>query len=257
MWLKVLVGIILFALIAPVLVIIPISFTSVSFFEFPPPGYSTKWYESFFSNSEWVEATFRSLTIALLTAILATTLGIMAALAVTRLRFWGKQAFMSLMVAPMIIPLIIIGVALYHSFAPLNLSNSILGLVLAHTIIAIPIVFVTVTASLTGVDRNLELAAMGLGSTPLGAFFKITLPLIQPAVLSGSLFAFIISFDEVVVSIFLAGSNTKTLPIALWENLRIQVDPTMAAVSTILIVVTVSIFLLQSLVSARKAARLK
>ncbi|AOV07948.1 ABC transporter permease [Sporosarcina ureilytica] len=257
MWLKILVGIILFALIAPVLVIIPMSFTSVSYFEFPPPGYSTKWYASFFSNSEWVEATFRSLTIALLTALLATTLGIMASLAVTRLSFWGKQAFMLFMVAPMIIPLIIIGVALYHSFAPLSLSNSILGLVLAHTIIAIPIVFVTVTASLKGVDRNLELAAMGLGSTPLGAFFKITLPLIRPAVLSGSLFAFIISFDEVVVSIFLAGSNTKTLPIALWENLRIQVNPTMAAVSTILIGVTVTIFLFQSLVSARKAARLK
>ena len=257
MWLKVIVGIILVALIAPILVIIPMSFTSVSYFEFPPPGYSTKWYESFFSNSEWVEATFRSLTIAVFTAILATTLGIMSSLSVTRLNFWGKQAFMSLMVAPMIIPLIIIGVALYHSFAPLGLSNRILGLVLAHTIIAIPIVFVTVTASLKGVDRNLELAAMGLGSTPLGAFFKVTLPLIRPAVLSGSLFAFIISFDEVVVSIFLAGSKTKTLPIALWENLRIQVDPTMAAVSTILIGVTVSVFLIQSLMSARKAARLK
>lgn len=257
MWLKVIVGIILVALIAPILVIIPMSFTSVSYFEFPPPGYSTKWYTSFFSNSEWVEATFRSLTVALFTAVLAATLGIMASLAVTRLNFWGKQVFMSLMVAPMIIPLIIIGVALYHSFAPLGLSNSILGLVLAHTIIAIPIVFVTVTASLKGVDRNLELAAMGLGSTPLGAFFKVTLPLIRPAVLSGALFAFIISFDEVVVSIFLAGSKTKTLPIALWENLRIQVDPTMAAVSTILIGVTVSVFLIQSLMSARKAARLK
>ena len=209
MWLKVIVGIILVALIAPILVIVPISFSSVSYFEFPPPGYSTKWYANFFSNSEWVEATFRSLTIALFTAILAATLGIMASLAVTRLNFWGKQVFMSLMVAPMIIPLIIIGVALYHSFAPLGLSNSMLGLVLAHTIIAIPIVFVTVTASLKGVDRNLELAAMGLGSTPLGAFFKVTLPLIRPAVLSGALFAFIISFDEVVVSIFLAGSKTE------------------------------------------------
>jgi putative spermidine/putrescine transport system permease protein len=253
MWLKVIVGIILIALIAPILVIVPISFSSVSYFEFPPPGYSTKWYESFFSNSEWVEATFRSLTIALLTAILAATLGIMASLAVTRLNFWGKQVFMSLMVAPMVIPLIIIGVALYHSFSPLGLSNSMLGLVLAHTIIAIPIVFVTVTASLKGVDRNLELAAMGLGSTPLGAFFKVTLPLIRPAVLSGALFAFIISFDEVVVSIFLAGANTKTLPIALWENLRIQVDPTMAAVSTILIGITVSLFLIQTLMSAHKA----
>ncbi len=257
MWLRILVGIILIALIAPILVIIPMSFTSVSYFEFPPPGYSTKWYESFFSNSEWVEATFRSLTIAVCTAFVAVTIGIMAALAVTRLNFWGKQLFMSLMVAPMIIPLIIIGVALYHSFSPLGLSNSMLGLVLAHTIVALPIVFVTVTARLKGLDRNLELAAMGLGSTPIQAFFQITLPLIRPAVLSGALFAFIISFDEVVVTIFLAGPKTKTLPIALWENLRNQVDPTMAAVSTILIGLTVTAFVAQSIVSSRKSARLK
>ncbi|MFJ8066325.1 ABC transporter permease [Psychrobacillus sp. NPDC096426] len=256
MWLRITVGVIIMVLISPILVVIPMSFSSSSFFEFPPPGYSLKWYESFFNNREWVIGLFRSLIIALFTSILATILGIMASLTVTRLNFWGKKLFMTLMVAPMIIPVIITGVALYHSFAPLNLSNSFIGLILAHTVLAIPVVFVTVTASLKGMDRNLEWAALGLGSTPIGAFFKVTLPLIRPGVLSGALFAFIISLDEVVVTMFLAGSKTKTLPIAMWENLRIQVDPTMAAVSTILIGLTISLFVSQELVSARKA-RLK
>ncbi|TQR18727.1 ABC transporter permease [Psychrobacillus soli] len=256
MWLRITVGLIIIVLISPILVVIPMSFSSSSFFEFPPPGYSLKWYASFFNNQEWVIGLLRSLFVALFTSILATILGIMASLTVTRLNFWGKKLFMTLMVAPMIIPVIITGVALYHSFAPLNLTNSFIGLILAHSVLAIPVVFVTVTASLKGMDRNLEWAALGLGSTPIGAFFKVTLPLIRPGVLSGALFAFIISLDEVVVTMFLAGSKTKTLPIAMWENLRIQVDPTMAAVSTILIVLTISLFVSQELVSARKA-RLK
>lgn len=256
MWLRITVGLIIIVLISPILVVIPMSFSSSSFFEFPPPSYSLKWYGSFFNNQEWVIGLLRSLFIALFTSVLATILGIMASLTVTRLNFWGKKLFMTLMVAPMIIPVIITGVALYHSFAPLNLTNSFVGLILAHSVLAIPVVFVTVTASLKGMDRNLEWAALGLGSTPIGAFFKVTLPLIRPGVLSGALFAFIISLDEVVVTMFLAGSKTKTLPIAMWENLRIQVDPTMAAVSTILIGLTISLFVSQELASARKA-RLK
>ncbi|MFM1655151.1 ABC transporter permease [Brevibacillus sp. B_LB10_24] len=252
-WLKIIVGLILFALIAPILVVIPLSFTSVSFFQFPPPGYSLKWYVSFLDNREWVEGLLRSLEVAFFTGILATVLGTMTAVAVTKLSFWGKKAFMALMVAPMIIPVIIVGIALYHSFAPLKLTNSLTGLVLGHTLLAIPIVFVTVTASLKGVDRNLELAAMGLGSTPVGAFFKVTLPLIRPAILSGALFAFITSLDEVVVSIFLSGAKTKTLPIVMWEYMRTQVNPTIAAVSTILIAGTVIIFGLQGWFSARSA----
>ncbi len=253
MWLKIVVGLILFALIAPILVVIPLSFTSIGFFEFPPPGYSLKWYDSFFSNQEWVEGLVRSLTVAVLTAIVATILGIMAAVAMNRLQFWGKKAFMSLMVAPMVIPVIVVAIALYHSFAPMKLTNSLLGLVMAHTILAIPIVFVTVTAGLQGMDRNLELASLGLGSTPIGTFFKVTLPLIRPAVLSGALFAFITSLDEVVVSLFLAGSRTKTLPIVMWENLRTQVNPTIAAVSAILIGLTIVLFFTQSWVSSRNA----
>ncbi|MEX2460608.1 MAG: ABC transporter permease [Paenibacillaceae bacterium] len=256
MWLKVLVAIILFSVISPILVVIPLSFTSASYFHFPPLGYSNRWYNSFTENQEWIDSLFRSLNVALFTAIVSTILGTMASVSVTRLNFPGKKVFMSLMVAPMIIPVIIVGIALYHSFSSLNLIDSLVGLVLAHSILAMPIVFITVTASLKGIDRNLELAALGLGSIPLGAFFKITLPLIRPALFSGVLFAFITSLDELVVTIFLVGAKTKTLPIVMWENLRTQIDPTIAAASTILIVATVVLFLLQAMIKTR-ASKLK
>jgi putative spermidine/putrescine transport system permease protein len=251
MWLKVYVTIVLVALVAPILVVIQLSFTSSNFFFLPPPSYSLTWYNSFLENPVWIESLLRSLNVALWTVLVSTILGTMASVAVTHLNFWGKKAFMSLMVAPMIIPVIIIGIALYNSFAKLQLNNSLTGLVLAHSILAIPFVFVAMTTSLKGVDRNLEMAAMGLGSTPVGAFFKVTLPLIKPAVLSGCLFAFITSLDEVVVTIFISGATSKTLPIVMWENLRTQVDPTIAAVSSIIIVGTIILFLLLAWATSR------
>lgn len=255
MWLKLFVGVIVFCLIAPILIVIPISFTSVSFFEFPPPGYSTKWYTAFSENKEWVNGVIRSLIVAGFTTLVATILGTMAAGAVARLEFRGKKVIMALIVSPMVIPVIIVGIALYHSFSSLNLTNSLVGLVFAHTVLAMPFVFVTVTASLKGLDRNLELAAMGLGSTPIGAFFKITMPLIRVGLLSGALFACITSLDELIVTIFLAGSKTKTLPIVMWENIRTQIDPTLAVVSTIVIACTVALFLIQSWITASSSRK--
>jgi putative spermidine/putrescine transport system permease protein len=249
MWLKVLVAIILIAMIIPILIIIPLSFTSVGFIQFPPPGYSTRWYVSFFNNQDWINSLVRSLFVAFSTSIVALIVGTMAAVAVMRLNFVGKKAFMALMVAPMVIPVIIVAISLYHSFSNLKLINSLLGLILSHSILAIPIVFVLLMASLKGIDRNYELAAMSLGSNPTGAFFKITLPMVMPAVLSAGLFSFITSLDELVVTIFISGANTKTLPIVMWENLRVQVDPTMASASTLLIVGILVLFLLQSSLS--------
>lgn len=256
MLLRLIVAVILVALISPILVIIPMSFTSAAFFQFPPPGYSLKWYQILLERGDWLNSIGESLQIALLTAILSTVMGTMAACAFARLNFPGKKAFMSIMVAPMVVPAIIMGIALYHFFAPIQFIDTLTGVVMSHSILAIPIVFVTVTASLKGVDRNLELAAMGLGSTPIGAFFKVTVPLIRPGILSGTLFAFITSFDELVVTIFLAGAQTKTLPVIMWENMRTQVDPSIAAISTIMIIGTVLLFLFQEWVNA-KAAKLK
>lgn len=253
MWLKVIVALILSALTAPILIIFVMSFTSVSYFQFPPPGFSVKWYQAFFNDASWMESLFRSLQISFFTTILAVVIGTIAANAVMRLDFPGKQFFMALMVAPMIIPVIILGIALYRFFAPLQMTGTITGMVLSHSILSIPIVFVTVLASLKGMDRNLELAAMGLGSTPIEAFFKITVPFIRPALFSSALFAFLISFDELVVTIFLAGPTTKTLPVKMWEDLRTQVNPTIAAISSILIISIVMIYILQGWLSQRAA----
>ncbi len=245
MWLKWTVGIILAALTAPILIIFIMSFTSVSYFQFPPPGFSTKWYQTFFENSAWIESLYRSMKIAFFTTVLATIIGTIAANGVIRLHFPGKRLFMGLMIAPMIIPVVIVGIALYRFFAPIHLTGTITGIVLSHTVLAVPIVFVTVLASLKGMDRNLELAAMGLGSTPMNAFFKVTVPFIRPSLFSGALFAFLISLDELVVTIFLAGPTTKTLPVKMWEDLRTQVEPTVAAISSILIISIIIIYLLQ------------
>lgn len=253
MWLRGTVTLILIALTAPILIIFLMSFTSVPYFKFPPPGFSLDWYYAFFENEDWIGSIFRSLQIAFFTTIISTIIGTLAANAVIRLNFWGKKVFMALMVAPMIIPVIIVGIALYRFFAPFQLTGTITGIVLSHSILAIPIVFVTVMASLKGMDRNLELAAMGLGSSPIGAFFKVTVPYIRPAILSGSLFAFLVSLDELVVTIFLSGPSTKTLPVKMWEDLRTQVEPTIAAISTILIISIVLVYIIQAWVADRAA----
>ncbi|MBU3113231.1 ABC transporter permease [Clostridium lacusfryxellense] len=247
MWLAIIAILILLFIILPILVLIPLSFTSLNYFKFPPTGFSLKWYQDFLQNEEWVECFFRSLEVACLTAILAIIIGTLASLAVTRINFKHKKAFMALMVAPMVIPVVIIGVALYNFYAPLKLNNTIMGLVLSHTLIAIPIVFITLTAGLKGVDSNIELAAAGLGSKPIGVFFKIILPQIKPSMLSACLFAFITSLDEITVTIFLSGTKTKTLPIAMWESMRNNITPTIASVSTILIFGTIISFMLPEL----------
>lgn len=249
MLLRTFVIIILSLMILPVLIIIPLSFSSSMAFEFPPPSYSLKWYENFLGNDQWTDGFMRSIVVAALTSIISMIIGTMASLAIDRLQFPGKKIFMNLMIAPMVIPLVIVGIAMYHSFSLYKMTNTLTALILAHSIIAIPIVVVTVSAKLKGIDRNLELAAMSLGSNPIGVFFKITLPLIRTSVVAGALFAFITSLDEVVVSIFVSGATTKTLPVVMLENMRTQVDPTIAAVSTILIVSTLIVMIAQAVVT--------
>jgi putative spermidine/putrescine transport system permease protein len=251
MRLKAFVILVLLFLVAPVLVLIPLSFSSLSYFQFPPPSYSLKWYQAFFQDQEWVRAFIRSLNIAFFTTILSLTLGILAAYSVTKINFRLKTVFMGLMVAPMIIPVVIIGIAQYNFFSPLKLTNTIPGLVLSHSLIAIPIVFTTLIAGLKGVDSNIELAAAGLGTRPLGVFFKITLPQVKPSVVSAAIFAFITSLDEITVTIFLSGTKTKTLPIAMWESMRNNINPTIASVSSILIMGTLLSFVVQWIIAYR------
>jgi putative spermidine/putrescine transport system permease protein len=243
-------GLIFLFLVLPLFIVLPISFSSSKYLEFPPRGLSFQWYKNFFVTKEWVMATFNSIKIATMTSILASLLGIPAALTLSREKFKASQFFHSFLLLPMILPAIIVAIAVYFHFAKLKLLGSIYTLTLAHTILAIPVVFITVSASLQGFDRNLEYAAMSLGANRFMTFFKVTFPLIRPGVVSGALFAFITSFDEIVVAIFLSGYRAITLPRHMWSSIREEIDPTIAAVSSLLIFT--SIFLLLSVAMLRR-----
>ncbi|MFD0616180.1 ABC transporter permease [Paenibacillus sp. GCM10027629] len=255
MGLRLLVIFILLVFLLPIILIIPLSFTSVAYFQIPPPGYSLVWYEKVLQDPVWIQVFSRSLFIGAITAIVSLVVGTMAAVAFTRLNFWGKNIFLPLMLSPMVVPTVVVAIGLYHFFSPFKLADTYTGMVLSNSVIAIPIVFTLVIASLKGVDRNLELAAMGLGSTPIGAFFKITVPLMKTGLFSGALFAFSLVFDEPIISLFMSGANTKTLPIKYWESLRTSIDPSIAVVSTVLIIMTVALFLIQGWIGSNAAKR--
>ncbi len=238
-------------MILPALVIIPQAFTSLNYFQFPVEEYSTKWFDKFFANEQWIVGLERSLIIAVISALVATALGTMAALAMNKLEFKGKSIFMSIMISPMVVPVVVVGVALYTTFAPIGLTNSFVGLVLAHTLLGIPMVFVTMMSGFANVNENLELAAMSMGSTPIGAFFKVTLPTVRSSLVSSILFAFVTSLDEVVVTTFVSGANTKTLTMVMWENMRTTIDPTLAVAALFMIILTMGMYIIKEIVEAK------
>jgi len=233
-----------FFLMAPTIVVVPMSFTASNALTFPPEGFSTRWYEKMLTDPQWSTGFVNSAQVAVLTAMLATTLGTLAALGTVRGRFPGRGAINALILSPLIVPVIIIAIGMFSVFVSWRVAGSVVGLVLAHTSLAVPFVVVNVATSLRTMDRNLELAAQGLGAGPVRTFRRITLPLILPGVLAGGLFAFITSWDEVVVSIFLTSARFRTLPVEMWEQVRQVVDPTVAAVSTTLLAVTTTVLLL-------------
>jgi len=244
-----------FYLLAPTLVIIPMSFTEGSILSFPPDGFSLRWYEQMLTRSEWSTGLRNSAVVAVLTAILATVLGTLAALGLTRGRFPGKALVNALALSPLIVPVVIIAIGMFSLFVQWRISGSIVGLVAAHTALALPFVIVSVATSLRTMDRNLELAAANLGATPARSFLRITLPIILPGVLAGAIFSFITSWDEVVVAIFLTSARFRTLPVEMWEQVRQVVDPTVAAVATTLLVVTTGLLLLLLVVRRQAPAR--
>jgi putative spermidine/putrescine transport system permease protein len=240
-----------FYLLAPTLVIIPLSFTETRSLTFPPTGFSLEWYERMFTDRQWSTGLVNSLQVAALTTVLATALGTLAALGIVRGRFPGKAFANALIVAPLIVPVVVIGIGMFAVFVRWRVSGSLAGLVLAHTALALPFVVVNVATSLRTLDRNLELAAMNLGAGPGRTFLRITLPIILPGVFAGAVFSFITSWDEVVVAIFLTTARFRTLPVEMWEQVRQTVDPTVAAVSTTLMLVT-TVLLLLVLVARRQ-----
>jgi putative spermidine/putrescine transport system permease protein len=230
---------ILLVMIAPIIVVIVLSFSSAGYLTFPPPAFGVRWYLTYLRSRDWLAATALSIEVAVAVVVLSTVLGTLAAMGLTRLPAMARLLAAGLILSPLIMPVIIVAIGLYYAFARFGLVGTPLGLILAHTCLAVPFVVTSVGASLARLDRRLEMASLGLGATPFGTFRQVTLPLILPGVLVGALFAFITSFDELVVALFLSGADAVTLPRRMWEDLRYALDPTIAAVSTLTIVVTV------------------
>jgi putative spermidine/putrescine transport system permease protein len=241
-----------FYLLAPTLVIVPMSFTEARILSFPPEGFSLQWYQRMLTDRQWSTGISNSFQVAVLTAILATVLGTLASLGISRGRFPGRSIVNALALSPLIVPVVVIAIGMFGLFVQWKIAGSLLGLVFAHTALALPFVIVNVSTSLQTMDRNLELAAANLGADPRRSFLHITLPIILPGVAAGAIFSFITSWDEVVVAIFMTSTRFRTLPVEMWEQVRQVVDPTVAAVSTTLLVVTTALLLL--LVVVRRQA---
>jgi putative spermidine/putrescine transport system permease protein len=231
-------------LVAPTLIVIPMSFTGIQSFRFPPPSWSTEWYSRFVSDPDWYTSVLHSLVIAGVATIAATTLGTAAAFGLVRGRLPGKRAVTALLLAPMIVPVVILAIGVYAVFLTWHLTGSFMGFMLALTALALPFPVVTVSASLQNMDRSLEAAAANLGANRLATFRRVTLPLILPGVLAGALFAFATAVDDVVVSLFLSTPTLRTLPVQMYLSVTEQIDPTIAAASTLIMGLNVMVLLL-------------
>lgn len=236
---RVIVAVVLLFLIAPILVVVPLSFNSEPYFTFPMPGVSLRWYEDFFTNDRWTLALQTSVKVAAAVTVFSTALGTLAALGLSRANFPARTLIMSLLISPMVVPVIISAVGMYFFYTRIGLSNSLPGLILAHTALATPFVVIVVTATLSGFDHSLTRAGASLGAPPTRVFFKVILPLILPGVISGALFACVTSFDEVVVVLFLAGPEQRTLPKQMFSGIREMISPTITAAATLLIIFAV------------------
>lgn len=231
---------VLLFLVAPIIVIVPVSLNPDAFFTFPPTGISLRWYVDLLDNPRWTQAIGNSLLVAAATTVLATGLGTLAATGLSRREMPFRGLILGLLISPMVVPVVIVAVGLYFFFGTLGLLNSLTGLVLADTALAVPFVVVTVGATLNAYDTALTRAAQSLGAGSLRTFRSITLPLILPGVISGALFAFVTSFDETVLVQFIAGPDQRTLPKQMFSGLSEEVSPTITAAATILILLAMA-----------------
>ena len=249
---------VLIYLVVPIFVPVPLSFNSGSFFTFPLAGFSTRWYELVLGTGRWRAAIGNSLLIAFGTTALATALGTLTAIGLSNPRFPARRFVMPLLISPLVVPIVVTAVGAYLFYARLGLASTYAGIILAHTVLASPFVVVTVSASLTGFDRNLMRAASISGARPVTAFFRIMLPLILPGVLSGAAFAFVTSFDEVVVVQFLASAGQRTLPLEMFIGLREQLSPAITAAATLMMTLSILLLVVANLLmkQARRRTRL-
>ncbi|MGF3022113.1 ABC transporter permease [Methylobacterium aquaticum] len=240
-------------LVAPVLIVIPLSFNESAYFSYPMSGFSTRWYAALVSSEEWRLAVVNSFIIGLASTAIATVLGTAAAMGISRPSFPLRGFIMPLLISPMIIPIVVVAVSLYLVFAPLGLTSSHAGVILAHAALGTPFVVITVTATLMAFNWNLVRAAASLGAPPLMTFRRVTLPLIAPGVATGAVFAFATSFDEVIVILFIGGAEQKTIPRQMWSGIRDQINPSILAMAALLTVFAITLFLVIDWLHGRAA----
>jgi putative spermidine/putrescine transport system permease protein len=255
---RIICGLIFLFLIFPILVILPLSFNQQPYFSFTeemlrldPAAYTTKWYREFFTSLNWQGAVRNSFIIAIFSTLISTFLGTLAALGLSRQDFPYKTAIMGLLISPMVVPLIISAAGMFFFYSRIGLQGTHVGVILAHAALATPFVVITVTATLTGFDHSLTRAAASLGASPTRTFFQITVPLITPGVISGALFAFITSFDEVIVVLFVGSYKQRTIPWQMFSGIREEISPTILAVATILIAFSICLLISIELIRRR------
>ena len=251
LWLYAIAALVLAFLIVPTLIVVPMSFSGSQYLEFPPREWSLRWYRNYFASAAWMQATATSFKAAFLTALVATPLGTLAAYGLAASRFRAARLVHVLLITPMIVPVILIAIAVFYVYVKAKLNNSLVGLVLAHSMLAVPLVMIIVTSALKSFDVNQEMVARSLGASRPWAFLTVTLPQIRISVVSGALLAFITSLDEVVISLFIAGGDKATLTKRMFNALRDEIDPTIASISTLLIALSVLLLGLSQFAQSR------
>ena len=252
LWLYVVSAIVMFLLVIPTFIVIPMSFSDSQYLEFPPTNWSTRWYEEYLGSTKWMRATVTSLQVGVLTMLVATPLGTMAAYALFVSGHKATRALFMLLITPMIVPVILIAIGTFYAYGRVGMNNTITGLVLAHTALATPLVIIIITAALRSYDLNQEQVARSLGATRLKAFFMITLPQIKFSVITAALLSFLTSFDEVIVAIFVSGGVNATLTKHMFAALRDFIDPTIAAISTIMVIVSSTLLIIAQVFGGSK-----
>jgi ABC-type spermidine/putrescine transport system permease subunit II len=242
-------------LLAPIVIVCILAFSGDGYLHFPPSSLSLRWFVQFLGNAQWQRAMLSSLIIGVIACVVSTTIGFFCAYAFLRVEFPGKKLLLSLMLTPIIVPNIITAIAMYYLAGKLRLIGNLLWLGLCHAVIALPIVLLILLSALHAVDPNLERAALGLGSSRTRVFLRVVLPIALPGVMSAALFAFLASFDELLISLFLSGVRTQTLPVRIWNSLNLQVEPTIAAVSAFLIAVTCAVLGFDGVLRYRRGQR--
>ncbi|MBI1218131.1 MAG: ABC transporter permease subunit [Rhodobacteraceae bacterium] len=238
LWLYIFATVVMILLLTPTLIVIPMSFSDSKYLEFPPKVWSLRWYAHYVNSPDWMQATWTSLKVAFLTMLVATPTGVLAAYGLHTSRFSFAREVFVLLITPMMVPLVLVAIGVFYAYVKLGILYTVLGLVLAHTVLALPLVVIVIGSALRTYDMSQENAARGLGAPRWKAFLTVTLPQIRFAVVTGALLAFLTSFDEVVVAMFISGGNNATLTRNMFNALRDQIDPTIAAISTIMVCVT-------------------